>query len=150
MIARSTRHGGARRRDRSAEYGIWRGMIRRCRDPRNNAWAHYGGRGITVCDEWAESFGAFMRDVGPRPTPNHSLERVNNDGSYCKSNCRWATKIEQANNKRTSTRITIRCRTQTVAQWKREMGIPRSTTLTAAVLLAVISFLENHNSTGEA
>lgn len=92
----STTHGMSN----TVEYHIWAGIISRCRNPSNNAYPRYGGRGITVCDRWLNSFENFYADMGPRPTPEHSIDRVNNDGNYEPGNCRWATDIEQANNKR--------------------------------------------------
>jgi hypothetical protein len=82
------------------EYRAWAGMIQRCTNPKNARWADWGGRGISVCDRW-HSFENFYADMGPRPSPDHSLDRYpNNDGNYEPGNVRWATRTEQQLNKR--------------------------------------------------
>lgn len=83
------------------EYRIWWDMNNRCLKPKTKRYESYGGRGIKVCSEWL-NFENFFRDMGHRPTPKHSLDRINNDGNYCKENCRWATAFEQTRNRRTN------------------------------------------------
>ena len=80
-------------------YETWVGMRRRCHSPKNEAFARYGGRGIEVCPEWRDDFLQFLADVGERPTPNHSLDRIDNDKGYEPGNVRWATPQEQADNR---------------------------------------------------
>jgi hypothetical protein len=106
----------------SAEYKIWASMIQRCTKPVKN----YGARGIKVCVRWRK-FENFYADMGPRPSPKHSIDRIDNDGNYEPSNCRWATRSEQAFNRRARSAITFAGRTQSMAQWAREVGIPRVT-----------------------
>lgn len=86
-------------------YGAWKAMRRRCRNPNSDCWKHYGGRGITVCDRW-NSFHAFLDDMGPKPK-GYTLERIDNDGNYEPSNCRWATRKEQMRNQSVTRWVTI-------------------------------------------
>lgn len=110
-------------RHNTPEYYRWLSLKSRCTNPANPAYADYGGRGITVCQRWADSFEAFLEDVGERPSPEHSIDRIDNDGNYEPNNVRWATKQEQANNRRTNVQVTYNGKTKTLAAWAREAGI---------------------------
>lgn len=84
-----------------SEYGIWRGIKQRCLNPRSPSYMDYGGRGITICERWRDSFESFYTDMGARPSADHSIDRFpDNDGNYEPGNCRWATSGQQAHNKR--------------------------------------------------
>lgn len=89
-----------------ALYLVWRSMRDRCLNPNYRQWDDYGGRGIKICPEW-DSFTQFASDMGPRPSPQHSLDRKDNDGHYEPSNCRWATRREQQLNQRRAVYVTI-------------------------------------------
>lgn len=103
-------------------YQCWRDMKGRCFNPNSARYYTHGARGITVCDEWKDSFEAFFNDMGRKPE-GMSLDRIDNDGNYTKENCRWATSKEQANNRRTNILITFGEDTLTVQQWADSLGI---------------------------
>lgn len=115
----SYKHGGWN----TAEYRIWAIMKDRCGNPKSPQYQRYGGRGIYVCDRWKQSFGNFIEDMGPRPSSNHSIDRIDNDGPYSPDNCRWATRIEQQNNRSTTMRLTYNNETHTTTEWAKLVGI---------------------------
>jgi hypothetical protein len=100
-------------------------MIGRCRYKGNTAWERYGGRGITVCERW-ETFENFLADMG-EPPDGMTLDRIDNMGNYSPGNCRWATVETQLNNRRNSHFLTYNGKTQTLAQWDRELGFSQGT-----------------------
>lgn len=110
------------------EYQIWASMCSRCTNPNHQAFSNYGGRGITVCDQWLQSFEAFLADVGARPSDLHSLDRFpNNNGNYSPSNCRWATTTQQNRNTRMNVFLRHNGRSQTVSAWSEELEIDSTT-----------------------
>jgi hypothetical protein len=119
IILRNLIHG----KTRLPEYAIWKGMKNRCTNPKNKSFKHYGGCGIKVHPAWLESFPEFYEHVGPRPTPKHSIERINNNLGYVPGNVKWATGIEQGNNKGNNRSVVFGERTMTLAQWARITGI---------------------------
>ena len=104
------------------ERKTWENMLARCYAQGHASYKCYGGAGITVCTKWRESFEEFAKDMGPRPA-GKTLDRIDGSKGYTPENCRWADKIEQANNRRTNRRITVGEVTQTVAQWARQNGV---------------------------
>ncbi len=108
-----TKHG----QHKSPEYQAWQQMKDRCHNPRSRIFPAYGGRGITVCKEWRASFESFLRVVGPRPSPCHSLDRVDNDLGYYAGNVRWATATQQIRNRRNSAYLTVNGETRLLVEW---------------------------------
>jgi hypothetical protein len=119
MAVSARKHGGSK----SPEYRAWVGMRRRCRDSGERG-KHWAGRGIRVCEEWEKSFEAFLAHVGSRPSEEHSLDRVNNDGNYEPGNVRWATQKQQMRNRRSVHLVMYQGRTQTISEWADELRIP--------------------------
>lgn len=122
--ARNYRHGYKTAGKYSSEYSIWMNMRARCNNPRNGSYDKYGGRGITVCERWQADFLNFLQDMGRRPSTDHSIDRIDNDGDYEPGNCRWATRKEQCRNRRSSRRIGFCGETKTMAEWAEETGLP--------------------------
>ncbi len=118
-----TKHGLSH----TLEYAAWRAMRSRCTDPRNKRFYGYGGRGIRVCPEWDVSFVAFISDMGRRPSSQHSLDRIDNDGNYEPGNCRWATRKEQDANRGNLTLMTWNGETKSVTAWAEVTGLPKHT-----------------------
>lgn len=109
------------------EYSVWKQMRGRCSNPNANGWDRYGGRGIRVCQRWQSSFANFYADMGPRSSPQHSLDRINNEGNYEPGNCRWATRCEQMRNTRSNVRLTFGGETLSMAEWKEKTGLTYAT-----------------------
>lgn len=120
-------HGGCSNGKREPEYNVYMCIIDRCENPNNSSYKHYGGKGITICKRWRDSYANFIEDMGTRPKQTkprqYSIERVNPDKGYYPSNCKWATYTEQANNRSNNTRITFEGENLTLAQWSRKTGI---------------------------
>lgn len=124
MIAeRMKTHGYAHSGPKIPEYNIWASMRLRCFQKNSRAYKDYGGRGITICDAWRESFPAFLAYMGPRPSPAHSIERIDNDGNYEPGNVRWATMKEQCRNRRSNRNLTVNGITKTFTEWSELTGL---------------------------
>lgn len=105
------------------EYKIWEAIKQRCCNPNSQVWKYYGGRGIRLNKEWAESFAAFFEHVGPRPPDKHTIERINVDGGYEPGNVCWAIRSEQQRNRRDSRRIEFQGKNLSIAEWSELTGI---------------------------
>lgn len=121
-----SREGRVGDKTKKPEYIPWAAMIARCYCEGSDRYPYYGGRGIKVCEKWRSSFDAFLLDVGERPTSGHSLERDDVNGHYEPGNVRWATRKEQARNRRNSRKLTVNGITRTIAEWSELTGISRS------------------------
>lgn len=119
-----TPHDG---RSRLPEYQVWQCMLRRCYEPSSVSFRFYGAVGVRVCRAWQRDFMAFYRDMGPRPTPEHSIDRINHRGHYSKKNCRWVTEVQQQRNRRGNTLLTVNGETHCLAEWAEITGINQGT-----------------------
>lgn len=119
---RVTKHGHNKNGKDTRTYRSWHNMKERCINPNNPSYHNYGERGITVCKEWLE-FPNFLKDMGERPR-KLTLERIKNNKGYCKFNCKWTTGKEQNRNTRRNHLVTYNSKTQCIAKWSEETGIP--------------------------
>jgi hypothetical protein len=119
-----TTHGESQATGDSTEYRIWHTMKERCLNPNATGYATmYGGRGITICPEWRDSFEQFLADMGRWPSPGHSLDRIDNERGYEPGNVRWSTRSEQARNRRSNRLLTFNGETRCVAEWADVVGL---------------------------
>ncbi len=118
-----TKHG----MHKTKEYSSWQHMKDRCLNSKYRNYKYYGGRGITICNRWIESFQNFIDDMGKMPSGGYSIDRIDVNGNYCPENCKWSTREEQDNNTRNSRFITYDGKTLTIAQWSRLNGISQMT-----------------------
>lgn len=131
LTANNTRSCGCLMRDTVTVHGgykdpiykVWHAMIERCRNAKHSDYPLYGGRGIVVAAAWTD-FAKFRLDMGPRPH-GATLERIDVNGNYCKSNCRWATPQEQANNRRNNRHVYFNGYWRTIAEWSRITGLSK-------------------------
>lgn len=135
LVTGTSRSCGCLQRDRATEeklthgmsdtreYACWRAIITRCENQNLPQYKDYGGKGIAVCERWRHSFENFRADMGPRPTLEHSIDRIDNDGPYSPDNCRWATFTEQMNNTRRNVYLEFQGERLTIIQWARKLHI---------------------------
>lgn len=115
MIARVSDH---------PDWDIFNAMLYRCNNPRSKKYPRYGGRGITVCGRWLRGgFRVFVADMGPRPSPKHSLDRIDNDGPYSPENCRWATMTQQQRNTMRNRLLAFQGQTMPMSEWAERLGM---------------------------
>jgi hypothetical protein len=107
----------------TVEYDAWTALRNRCYNPKNRAYKHYGKRGIIVCERWLESFDNFITDMGNKPSKDHSIDRINVNGNYEPSNCRWATSQEQQDNRTNTRKLTYNNETKTITEWAKCLNI---------------------------
>ncbi len=122
-LGRPMKHG----RTKTPEYRAWQDMKTRCLKTNTPNYHRYGGRGISICERWLNSFEAFLSDIGERPSKQHSLDRIDNNGNYEPGNCRWATRELQNRNKATIRLITFGDKTLSLGEWAREIGVGQKT-----------------------
>lgn len=122
----ATKHGHASDSATSSEYKSWEAMRGRCLNPRHKKFSYYGGRGIKVCDRW-DDFQKFLDDMGPKPSPKHSIDRIDVNGDYEPENCRWADKKTQENNRRNNRKVCFRGQLLTAAEIAGMTGINYNT-----------------------
>ena len=120
------RHGHSLNGERSLTHSTWHNMKTRCQNSNTKVYENYGAKGIKVCSQW-DVFENFLEDMGERPGPDYSIERIDSTGNYCPDNCRWATRTEQNRNRSVCIFITIDGKCQTVKEWAIELGIKRQT-----------------------
>lgn len=120
MKSFALRHG----MDKTPEYRCWAAMKNRCLNNRHKQYSHYGGRGITICDRWIESFNNFYADMGLKPSPKHSLDRIDNNGNYEPNNCKWSTSSEQNTNRRSAFMVNYNGETIALRRLTNNVAVP--------------------------
>ena len=128
-LIRSTKHQHNRRGRMTPEYRAWSHLKSRCLNPNDKAYKFYGKRGITVCARWCDAFEVFLADMGMRPSREHSIDRIDVNGSYEPSNCRWSTRVEQANNRRNNIVLSYNDETLPLLDWATKIGVKYPTLL---------------------
>ena len=126
LLQRSTIHN----QRHTKIYEVWKTLKQRCFNPTNISYKNYGGRGITICEDWKNNFSSFYEwSMKNGYKEGLSIDRIDNNGNYCPENCRWTDRLTQANNTRTNHFITFRNQTKTIAEWARHFNLPYSNIL---------------------
>lgn len=112
----------------TSEYAAWTDAKDRCSNPKRIGYQNYGGRGIKMCDRWKVNFKNFLADMGKKPDPSFSLDRIDPNGNYTPENCRWADRLTQARNRRNTLRITYQGQEKTLNEWDKIFNFTRNTT----------------------
>lgn len=120
------KHTSSHRLSKSRQWTIHSNIKNRCDNKSADSYERYGGRGITYCKKW-KTFNGFWEDMKDGYSDNLTIERINNNGNYCKENCRWATVKEQCNNKSTNTVLSFNGETKTISEWAEVIGVKRGT-----------------------
>jgi hypothetical protein len=125
------KHGFARHKNTEELrlYQIWSGIKQRCLNENQKNYFRYGGKGVAICNEWVESFETFLADMGPRPDKTYSIDRIDNSKGYNAENCRWATKVEQAQNTSFNINVTFGSATRSLSYWCTMFAIDHGTVL---------------------
>lgn len=132
LVSGNTKSCGCRKTGPKSRYttdernlrNVWDLMLYRCYDRNSNSYPYYGGRGITVCDDWRHDLAAFARDMGPRPSPAHSLDRIDGSRGYEPGNCRWVTRAQQTANRRNSINVVVDGKVMSLREASEHDGIP--------------------------
>lgn len=123
LTKRLTTHGLTKRgAKKPSEYNVWSGMLSRCSNVKEDRYKDYGGRGITVCERWLNSFENFLADMGNRPSLDHSIDRIDVNGNYEPTNCRWATEFQQSRNRRNNIIIEFKGDKLIISDWGRKLN----------------------------
>ena len=123
-ILKTARYTQTHGMSHTPEHDTWLHMKQRCYNPNSHKFAIYGARGIKICDRWLNSFEAFYADMGPKPAPIYSIDRINSNGNYEPGNCRWSTPAQQSRNRSITNLITVDDKTLCVRDWHKALGIP--------------------------
>lgn len=123
-VLQARKHGDASHEYKAVEYTAWLNMKKRCESPKCSRFKDYGGRGIAVCERWRNSYKNFIADMGRKPSPMHSIDRINNDGNYEPGNCRWALPKEQARNNSRNRHVSFEGRSMPLSEACELTGLP--------------------------